>query len=319
MLNEQDTCCLVDPGALDPEVRTLGDHLAVSRDLLITYTLSGLLAGLAGLLAAQKGVPFMPIAVDAYMADCGHLSNEEHGCYLLLLLLMWRTPNQRLPNDDRWLARKLNRTLENIETAFRPIIQEFCQCDGNWITQKRLLKVRRYIQKQSQAQSDRAKSRWNKEKDVCPRNAAPHASGNASKYKSKIKLKLIPTEDKDMISRSFASLVDFAPDVSIAFQVYNTTAKRVGWPEAQKLSDTRQKKMLGRLKDAGGLEGFKTAIAKAEASEFLTETWKGFGIDWLLEPRNFTKVMEGNYDRKSAEPKRGLSAVLSALANDDHG
>jgi Methyltransferase domain len=30
-----DVCCLVDPGALDQDVRTLGDHLAVSRDLLI--------------------------------------------------------------------------------------------------------------------------------------------------------------------------------------------------------------------------------------------------------------------------------------------
>ena len=35
MLNEVDVCCLVDPSALDPEVRTLGDHLALSRDLLI--------------------------------------------------------------------------------------------------------------------------------------------------------------------------------------------------------------------------------------------------------------------------------------------
>ena len=35
VLNESDVCCLVDPSALDPEVRTLGDHLALSRDLLI--------------------------------------------------------------------------------------------------------------------------------------------------------------------------------------------------------------------------------------------------------------------------------------------
>jgi DNA-binding transcriptional ArsR family regulator len=35
VLTDQDVCCLVDPGALDPEVRTLGEHLAVSRDLLI--------------------------------------------------------------------------------------------------------------------------------------------------------------------------------------------------------------------------------------------------------------------------------------------
>jgi len=35
ILDEADMCCLVDPSALDPEVRTLGDHLALSRDLLI--------------------------------------------------------------------------------------------------------------------------------------------------------------------------------------------------------------------------------------------------------------------------------------------
>jgi ArsR family transcriptional regulator, repressor of sdpIR and other operons len=35
LLNAPDVCCLVDPGALDPEVRTLGQRLAVSRDLLV--------------------------------------------------------------------------------------------------------------------------------------------------------------------------------------------------------------------------------------------------------------------------------------------
>ena len=35
MVTDQDVCCLVDRGALDPEVRSLGEHLAVSRDLLI--------------------------------------------------------------------------------------------------------------------------------------------------------------------------------------------------------------------------------------------------------------------------------------------
>ncbi len=34
-MNGDDVCCLVDRSALDPEVRTLGDHLAISRDLLI--------------------------------------------------------------------------------------------------------------------------------------------------------------------------------------------------------------------------------------------------------------------------------------------
>ena len=34
LVNEQDVCCLVDPAALDPEARSLGEQLAISRDLL---------------------------------------------------------------------------------------------------------------------------------------------------------------------------------------------------------------------------------------------------------------------------------------------
>src|SRR2546423_15564649 len=35
---DSDVCCLVDPTSLDPEVRTVGDHLARSRDLLIALS-----------------------------------------------------------------------------------------------------------------------------------------------------------------------------------------------------------------------------------------------------------------------------------------
>ena len=37
-MGDSDVCCLVDPTSLDPEVRTLGDHLALSRDLLIALS-----------------------------------------------------------------------------------------------------------------------------------------------------------------------------------------------------------------------------------------------------------------------------------------
>jgi len=37
-MSDSDVCCLVDPTSLDPEVRTLGDHLALSRDLLIALS-----------------------------------------------------------------------------------------------------------------------------------------------------------------------------------------------------------------------------------------------------------------------------------------
>jgi len=78
-----------------------------------------------------------------------------------------------------------------------------------------------------------------------------------------------------------------------AFALFNDAAKRTGWPQVQKIDAKRRKHMQERLKDVG-MDGFALAIAKAEASDFLTLKWP-LKIDWLLLPANFTKVIEGNY------------------------
>jgi uncharacterized protein YdaU (DUF1376 family) len=80
--------------------------------------------------------PCLPIWTDALLADTGHLSDAEFGRYVRMLILMWRTPGCRVPNDDAWLTRHLphTATIEDI----RATIAEYCQTDGNFITQKRL-------------------------------------------------------------------------------------------------------------------------------------------------------------------------------------
>jgi uncharacterized protein YdaU (DUF1376 family) len=80
-------------------------------------------------------LPFLPIATDAYLADCDHLTDAEHGPYFLMLMALWRAPGQWLPNDNKWLARKFRRSVQAIEKEYRPLIAEFCDCNGNWITQ----------------------------------------------------------------------------------------------------------------------------------------------------------------------------------------
>src|SRR5262252_8436929 len=110
--------------------------------------------------------PALPLWTDAYLADTRHLNDTEHGRYLMLLMLMWRTPLCRLPNDDAWLGRKLAKTPVEIVEQIRPLIQEFCRTDGNWITQKRLAQEFKYVTKTHERRSESAKRRWNKQKDL---------------------------------------------------------------------------------------------------------------------------------------------------------
>lgn len=116
-------------------------------------------------------LPALPLFTDAYLADCDHLTDVEHGRYLLMLMHMWRAPNRRFPNDDAWLARKFRRPVEAVRAELRPLIDEFFKTDGNWIYHKRLEREHAHVTAQRAKQSARAKSRWEKEKGASRGNA----------------------------------------------------------------------------------------------------------------------------------------------------
>jgi uncharacterized protein YdaU (DUF1376 family) len=124
--------------------------------------------------------PALPLFTDAYLADTEHLSDAEHGIYLKILMIMWRSPNCRLPNDDKWLARRLRKTVAEVEKQVRPIIDEFCQNDGNWLAQKRLQKEWEWCRYKRKRNSDSAKSMWDKKKGLSNGSAGTHSVRNAT-------------------------------------------------------------------------------------------------------------------------------------------
>ena len=71
--------------------------------------------------------PWMPLYVADYLADTQHLSTEEHGAYLLLLLHHWR--QGQLPTDDERLARIAKLSVKDW-LRIRPTIAEFF--DSEW-------------------------------------------------------------------------------------------------------------------------------------------------------------------------------------------
>lgn len=133
-------------------------------------------------------------------------------------------------------------------------------------------------------------------------------------------LDLVP-RTMDLVPRTISSSADDDREVASAFEMFNEATKRTGWPAAQKIDDDRKRAMRARLKEVGGIEGFAVALGKAEASSFLTERWPNFNLDWMLKPKNFRKLMEGNYDNRNGTSnghdtrRDGIAADFAAAAH----
>lgn len=74
-------------------------------------------------------------------------------------------------------------------------------------------------------------------------------------------------------------------------------------PKPANPTDCRIKKVKARMDEGAREDDFKEVFAKIAASDFLSgrKTSKDHPnfkatFDWILEPRNWTKVAEGNYD-----------------------
>jgi uncharacterized protein YdaU (DUF1376 family) len=124
--------------------------------------------------------PGLMLWTDAWIADTHHLTVELRGAYMDLLILMWRTPGCRVPNDDRWLAHHLGYTPDQVATLVRPIITEFgtLVAGADFVAQKRLQRefVVAHARKEKAAEAHRA--RWNSRKQ---NRASAVTNGQAKK------------------------------------------------------------------------------------------------------------------------------------------
>jgi uncharacterized protein YdaU (DUF1376 family) len=108
----------------------------------------------------SRATPAIPFFGDAYIADTRHLNLEEHGAYLQLLMIAWRSDDCSLPNDDKRIAQMLGITAAKWG-KLKPTIMAFWTLTGGRWSQKRLAKERKFVSEKSEKNAQSAKSRWN--------------------------------------------------------------------------------------------------------------------------------------------------------------
>lgn len=107
------------------------------------------------------------------------------------------------------------------------------------------------------------------------------------------------------------SLVPAVDHVGNAFASYDALRREIV-PSARAvlLTPDRRRKLAARLEEIGGIDAWVDVLASIRGSPFLRGETARTGrlvatIDWLIEPKNLRKVLEGNYNDPSAAPAVG--------------
>lgn len=263
----------------------------------------------------------MPLYVADYLADTAHLTCEESGAYLALIMHYWRTG--ALPNDDERLARIVKLTTDKWQCVRIEVAALF---GPGWSHKRIDEELKKASEKSDKARSS-ANNRWKDKQKTNHANALRrHNARNADAMLSQPQ----PEPEKKEIRDADASLVNEAVDPSVSIEkprdeakallkafgeAWNQLAASFSLPQIDEIKpgSTRERHALARLREITAnyhpnpQDGVVDLIARIRGSPYLRGEVNGFRctFDWIVSASNFQKIMEGNYeDRKIASFRR---------------
>ena len=267
-------------------------------------------------------LPYFPMYPSDFEAKTSHLTLLEDGVYNRLLRLCWMTPGCSLPDDEAWIMRRMRAQTDAEKEAVRTVLSEFFTVSKGRYSNARL--TREYLAaNEAHEKRKNAGSRGGQAKALKTNETAPSIATAMPKQPEPEPEPEYKKEDTNVSLQ-----VSPAGDVSEAVRIYNEMAGQVGWPAVQKLTPNRSRSLRARLADAGGVDGWRFAVERAAASDFLCgrtpKPWGGCNFDWLTKQANFTKLMEGNYDNRNRDtngtaprtdrPGSGMAEAFATVA-----
>ena len=246
-------------------------------------------------------LPFLPLATDAYLADTTHLTTEQHGAYLLLLMAAWRNPDCDLPDDEVQLAQICRMSLRSWRAKNAPVLAFFSLKSGR-LKQKRLSETREKVKvkrKQRLDALDRAMKARKRKPDGQPGDepdgrpsGQPDGAPNQNQNQK-------GTETRSGTTQANSGGVTapaYTPSMAIAD--FNRAALELGLSQARNLSASRRTSITRRLSEIGGRDGWLSVLDHLRQAPFLIgeneSGWKAT-LDWIVKPANLTKIVEGTY------------------------
>ena len=109
-------------------------------------------------------------------------------------------------------------------------------------------------------------------------------------------------------------------DVTAMVEIWNAFAAENDMSKVQSITKPRISSAKARLKECGGLDGWRDAIQKVRESPYwMGDNNNGFKatFDSLIRPKNFTKLMEDGFkDRSPPKPENELLKTIRSYRDD---
>jgi uncharacterized protein YdaU (DUF1376 family) len=166
--------------------------------------------------------PFLPLNVQALLADTNHLTTEEFGAYCLILFTMWEHGGT-LPDNRVELARITRMSPHKFGQHSEKIMRPLSRLGGK-VSQKRLTETWLKIQAIKHRRSVAANKRH---------NANTHASAYANAMQTRCKTAVTKIRKKDSLSYFAESEEEVSPDTTLPEPA--EPSQGVG-PEPQKIA-----------------------------------------------------------------------------------
>ena len=236
----------------------------------------------------MTNAPFMQLYVADYLADTQHLTTEQHGAYLLLLMTMWRNAGS-LPNDEKKLARIAHVSLKRWHIIAGDVMAFFDISDGR-ITQKRLSEeLQKAVSKSEKRKTNgslggKAKSLKNNEQGLA----------NASvllKHSSEPDIRNIKKDTNVSQKKGCRLPDDFQPDFSFA------TQEGFSQDEARTL-----------------FESFRDYWTAKTGKDATKRDWQATWRNWVRSPYN--KKIKGFNHAKSREERKSTGRQFAEAVFD---
>ncbi|HHW80765.1 MAG TPA: DUF4373 domain-containing protein [Bacteroidales bacterium] len=242
------------------------------------------------------------IKIQALLVEHG---SAGYGVYWVIVEILHEEKARKLKLDDLTfvaIARQASTSVEQVKAIVECCLKYelFVEDEGCFFSKRVLGNIDKRIdisEKRAKAGRISAKKR---KKTTSAKDNATSVEQNPTKESKVKESKVNSIVDTNVSTSDAAHPTQEKIDYRAIINFFNEETQGVFGKLVYPISDNRKKSILARIEDFGK-DGFAEMVRKASRSDFLKGKVSDNFVakfDWMIEPDNFQKILEGNYDNR---------------------